>query len=186
MKLRQLSIAAALLLASTFASAHAQIGVYGKFNVVHVPATSATNFVTPGWYYGPSGGVYFNLVHLGPVSLGGDIRADYLFQSPQRYRDVLFGVRVGAKAPILPLRPYAQISAGIGGPSTGGVQNTGRTYSNKFQYWIIGGVDHTILPRIDWRVAEIGYGHMTGVSSGPPVAGVNLFTLSTGVVVRLP
>jgi hypothetical protein len=186
MKLRLLSIAAALLLASSLAVAHAQVGVYGKFNVVHVPITSATNFVTPGWYYGPGGGVYFNLVHLGPVSLGGDIRADYLFQSPQRYRDVLAGVRVGAKAPLLPLRPYAQISAGIGGPSTSGVQNSGRAYNNKFQYWIIGGIDHTVFPHIDWRIAELGYGHMTGISSGTPVAGVNLFTVGTGLVVRIP
>ena len=185
MKLRLLSIAA-LFVAFSFATAHAQVGVYGKFNLVHVPSNSANNFVTPGWYNGPGGGVYFNLVHLGPVSLGGDIRADYLFHSPQRYRDVLFGVRLGAKAPLIPLRPYAQISAGFGGPSTGGVQNSPRVYSNKFQYWIIGGVDHTLFPHIDWRVAELGYGHMTGVSSSPPATGVNLFTLGTGVVVRLP
>jgi hypothetical protein len=186
MKLRLLSIAAALLTAFTCSTAYAQVGVYGKFNLVRVPSSSANNFTTSGWFYGPGGGVYFNVVHLGPVSLGGDIRADYLFQSPQRYRDVLFGVRAGAKAPLLPFRPYAQISAGIGGTSVSGVQNSGRAYSNKLQYWIIGGVDHTILPRIDWRIAEIGYGHMTGVSSSPPATGVNLFTLSTGVVVRLP
>ena len=172
MKRSLLSIASALLLLSAFTTARAQVGVYGKFNLVRVPTTSATNFITPGWYYGPGGGVSFHVVHL--------------FQSPQRYRDVLFGIRVGAKAPLIPLRPYAQISAGIGGPSTSGVQNSGRVYSNKLQYWIIGGVDHTVLPRIDWRIAEIGYGHMTGVSSGPPVAGINLFTLGTGVVVRLP
>ncbi len=172
--------------AATLTSASAQVGICVKLNLVHVPTTSATNFLTPGWYYGPGGGVYFNVIHLGPASLGGDIRADYLYQSPQRYRDVLFGVRLGVKAPLIPLRPYGQISAGIGGPSSGGVLNSGRVYSNKFQYWIIGGVDHAIFPRIDWRIAEIGYGHMTGVSSSPPAAGVNLFTLGTGVVVRLP
>ena len=185
--IRLLSIASALLAASTVAIASAQVGVYGKFTAVHIPTiTNGPNYFFPGWFYGPGGGVYFNLVHLGPISLSGDVRGDYLYQSPQRYRDVLFGVRVGAKAPIIPLRPYVQIAAGIGGPSTGGVQNSSRVYSNKFQYWIIGGVDHTVLPHIDWRIAEIGYGHMTGVSSSPPATGANLFTLSTGAVVRLP
>ena len=185
MKLRLLSIATALLAVSTFATAHAQVGIYGKLDTVHLSSGGNTNFYTPGWMYGPGGGVYFNLVHLGPVSLGGDIRADYLFHSPQRYRDVLFGVRLGAKAPLVPIRPYVQLSAGIGGSSQTGPFGT--SYTNKFQYWLIGGVDHTILPHIDWRVAEIGYGRMKGISSSPaPTTGVNLFTLGTGVVVRLP
>jgi len=184
MKLRLLSIAAALLAASTFSTAHAQIGVYGKFNAVKVSPGPSNLYFSQGWFKGPGGGVYFNLVHLGPLSLGGDVRGDYLYNSPDKYRDVLFGVRVGAKAPLIPIRPYAQFSAGLGSssqPTTGGSK-----YNNKFQYWIIGGVDHTILPHIDWRVAEIGYGHMTGISSGTPVAGSNLFTIGTGVVVRLP
>lgn len=186
MKLRTPSIAAICLFLSTFTAAPAQVGIYGKFNAVHIPTASGTSYFSPGWFYGPGGGVYFDLLHLGPVSLGGDVRADFLFQSPQRYKDVLFGVRVGAKAPLLPLRPYAQVSAGIGGSSHGGLGGNGILYNNKFQYWIIGGVDHNVLPHLDWRVAEVGYGHMTGISSGTPVAGVNLFTIGTGLVVRIP
>lgn len=184
MKLPLLGIATALLAASTFTTARAQVGIYGKFNSVHASSGSGTNYYTPGWFYGPGGGVYFNVVHLGPVALGGDIRADYLFQSPQRYRDALFGVRLAAKAPVIPIRPYAQVSAGIGGTSKTGP--AGRNYTNKFQYWVFGGVDYTVFPHIDWRVVEAGYGHMTGISSSPPATGVNLFTVSTGIVVRFP
>lgn len=186
MKLRLLSIAAALLAASAFTSAPAQVGFYGKFDAIHVSSGASSNYITPGWFKGPGGGIYYDFAHLGPLSLGGDVRADFLFQSPQRYKDVLFGVRLAAKTPVVAIRPYAQVSVGVGGSSHGGLGGNGIVYNNKFQSWIIGGVDYTILPHIDWRVAEAGYGHMTGISSGPPVAGVNMFSIGTGIVVRLP
>jgi len=188
MKLRLLSIAAALLAASTSSTALAQIGIYGKFSGVHLPSSVATSSYASGWFKGPGGGVYFNLVHLGPISLGGDVRGDYLYQSSQHYRDLLLGVRIGAKAPLIPIRPYVQFSAGLGGSSR--LVFNGNTFhtvnTSKFQYWIIGGIDHTVLPHIDWRVVDLGYGHMAGTSGGVSVSGANMFTLGTGVVVRLP
>ena len=184
MKLRLLSIAAALLAASTFTTAHAQVGIYGKFDGVHVSNSATDNIVAKGWFVGGGGGLYFNFLHLGPLALGADARGDFSSQSPHNYRDVLFGVRVAAKAPVIPLRPYAQFSVGLGGPSYSGVGG-GINYNNKFQYWVIGGVDHTIFPHVDWRIAELGYGRMSTVSSTPGPS-INLFSASTGIVVRFP
>jgi hypothetical protein len=186
MRHRALSTIIAFVFASSLTIVHAQIGIYGKFNAVNVSSGASSNYVSPGWFKGVGGGVYYDFAHLGPVSLGADVRGDFLFQSPQRYKDVLFGVRLAAKAPVLPIRPYVQGSVGIGGSSHGGLGGNGLVYNNKFQYWIIGGVDYTIFPHVDWRVGELGYGHMTGISSGTPVSGINLFTIGTGVVLRLP
>jgi hypothetical protein len=100
---------------TTAVSAHAQIGIYGNFNATH---DSLSDGQASFWAYGPNAGIYYDFVHLGPIGLGLDARANYLFGDQYKYRSVLFGVRVAAKTPILPLRPYAQFSVGAGGPST--------------------------------------------------------------------
>jgi hypothetical protein len=175
---------------------HAQLGIYGNFQATHDSLSSGQ---ASFWTYGPNAGVYYNFVHLGPIALGADARANYLFGDQYKYRSALFGVRVAAKAPLLPLRPYAQFSIGAGGPKYNG--NTGQAvptispvppnlfpnnWSTKFQYMVFGGLDTTVAPHIDLRVAEIGYGRMSGVNNGN--SGNNptdsLFTIGSGVVFR--
>jgi hypothetical protein len=183
MNLRQLSIFLSLVVLA--ATARAQVGIYGKFDATHV-STANTNFESTAWYNGAGAGIYYDFFHAGPIGLGADLRGDLLYGNPQKYRDALFGLRLSVKPPVLPIRPYIQGSVGAGGPTHSGLGSVGTIYSNKFQYQILGGVDYALVPHLDWRVAELGYGRMSGISSGAPAPVVTLFSIGSGLVLRFP
>jgi hypothetical protein len=175
-----------LALTAIAASAHAQIGIYGKFDATNLSTGNGDQYETPGWYYGGAAGVYDDFVHLGPIGLGLDLRGNLLAGNQQKYRSALVGLRLAVNPPILPIRPYIQGSVGLGSTSHSGLEGAGTNYSNKFQYLVLGGVDYTIFPHLDWRVAELGYGRMSGISSSGSAPTVNLFTIGSGLVVRFP
>ncbi len=165
------------------AAAHAQIGIYGKLDTLRFNDNANKNTT---WLYGPGVGVYDDFLHFGPLRAGVDLRGDFLYGSDQkRFRSILGGVRVAVKPPILPFKPYIQGSIGAGG-----IKNTSNLtanrYSTKFEYQVTGGVDTTILPRIDWRAIEVGYGRMPGVGSAAGTPNSSMLTISTGIVFRLP
>lgn len=173
---------AALLSLALCTAVHAQIAAYGLFSIPHVANNSAQ---TTTWNYGPTIGIYDDFFHVGPLSLGADLRAGYSHSSTQNYRDVLFGVRVAAKAPVLPIKPYIQGEIGVG--SVGGGKQTGPVapiYSNKATYGVLGGVDLTVFPHIDFRALELGFTSQKGTAYQNP-SNTNVFTLSTGIVIRL-
>jgi hypothetical protein len=179
LKLRWFS---ALLPLALCTAVHAQIAAYGLLSIPHVANNSAQ---TTTWNYGPTVGIYDDFLHLGPLSLGADLRAGFSHNTNQNYRDVLFGVRVAAKAPVLPIKPYIQGEVGVG--SVGGGKQTGLfapSYSNKATYGVLGGVDMTILPHIDFRALELGFTTQKGTAYQNP-SNTNVFTLSTGIVIRL-
>ena len=124
---------ALLLLAfsSLTCAARAQFAVYGNFNATHV---NDNNNSTSIWYYGPGAGAYYDFLHVGPISAGVDLRGNFLFGNNYKYRSALFGVRVAAKPPLIPIKPYAQFSVGTGGAKYTGSTNLPVSYSNKFQY----------------------------------------------------
>ncbi|HZY62666.1 MAG TPA: hypothetical protein VFE38_09080 [Edaphobacter sp.] len=169
---------ALLLFALATSASLAQLAVYGNFDATHF---RDNNSQTANWFYGPNIGAYYNFFHFGPLAAGVDLRGNMLFGSHQRYRSALIGVRVAGNAPVVPLKPYAQFSVGVGGSKYGS-----GSYTNKFQYDVIGGVDYTIFPRIDLRVAEVGYGRMSGVGGGPDTPSSSIVTIGSGIVVRLP
>lgn len=154
---------------------HAQLGVYGKVDY--------TRYSQPGTntsFYGGGVGVYDDFIHAGPIRAGLDLRGDLLTGSGAHYRDLLAGVRVAFKRPVLPVRPYVQGSVGIGGteatgPFAPGIQ---ARYNNKFLTGVFGGIDITILPHLDFRAVELGYGRISGLSA-------NEFTASSGIALRL-
>lgn len=183
MKLRWLTILFALMIDST--CAHAQIGVYGTFNSVDLTATSVgISTQTTNWYTGVGAGVYYNFLPMGPIALGADLRGNLLTGNPQKYRSALFGLRLAVNPPLLPVRPYVQASIGAGGASHSGLNGVGTIYSNKFQYLVAGGLDYTLVPHLDFRVVEVGYGRMTGISSAGTAPASTFFSVSTGLVVR--
>jgi hypothetical protein len=173
---------------ATTVSAQAQVGVYGMFTVDRLsniassplplppnstaPAFARSNSVDP---LGGTGGVYYDFMKLGPVRLGADLRGSILttkrgayinFNGPgARIYSVLGGVRGSFQTPVKSLKPYLQISAGLGRSDYG--LYSGRPassqplpniiYSN-FQYEGLAGLDIKLLPIMDWRVAEFGYG----------------------------
>jgi hypothetical protein len=173
---------------ATTASAHAQLGVYGEFtvdrlsNIASSPQPLPPNSTDPAFKrrdtvdpLGGTGGVYYDFLKLGPVKLGADVRGSILttkrgayvnFNGPgARIYSALGGVRASFQTPVKSLKPYIQISAGLGRsdyglfvyrpPSQAPVPNA--IFSN-FQYEGLAGLDIKLLPIMDWRVAEFGYG----------------------------
>jgi hypothetical protein len=175
-----------LLLASvafaTTLSAQAQVGVYGMFTVdrlsniasspLPAPATTnanaRTNTADP---LGGTGGIYYDFKRLGPVTLGADLRGSILTtkrganvnfnNTGTRIYSVLGGVRAVIHTPIAPLKPYIQGSVGLG-RSDYGLSNTTSNGQvilyNNFEYEGLAGLDIKLLPVLDYRVAEFGYG----------------------------
>jgi hypothetical protein len=181
---------AAVAVASTV-SAHGQVGVYGMFTVDRLsniesspipplatdPATTTVyqriNTADP---LGGTGGIYYDFMKLGPVKLGADVRGSILttkrgaylnFDGPgTRIYSALGGVRASFRTKYAPLKPYIQVSAGLGrsdyGLYTPAAQNglvvNKIVIYNNFEYEGLAGLDIKLLPIMDWRVAEFGYG----------------------------
>ena len=170
------------------ATADAQVGVYGEFTVNRLGGladspeptpnnTSArTNTVDP---LGGTGGVYYDFWKLGPVKIGGDLRGSILTTKRGAYvnfngggariNSVLGGVRAVFHTPFAPLKPYVEGLAGLGksdygllygqgGVGSNGIVGNSTVLQNNFQYQALVGLDIKILPILDYRVAELGYG----------------------------
>ena len=188
MMLRKAVLLLAAVAVATAVSSQAQVGVYGMFTVDRLsriassplppppnssdPAFARSDTVDP---IGGTGGVYYDFMKLGPVKLGADVRGSILttkrgayinFNGPGAHiYSVLGGVRGSFQTPVKSLKPYLQISVGLGRSDYG--LYTGRPAStqplpniiyNNFQYEGLAGLDIKLLPVLDWRVAEFGYG----------------------------
>jgi len=160
-------------------AACAQTAIYGEFTAAKVDSAN-----TP-WMYGPTIGLYHDSGH-GLLATGLDVRGTFAGRgdtngsnSSQTLDTLMGGVRLAVTPRVLPIKPYGEVLGGLGHLKTG--RGSARTSSTKFAYQFIGGVDFTILPRVDWRVVEFSYGRLAGLgdSFAPK-------TLSTGIVFRLP
>lgn len=172
---------AAVAVASTV-SAQAQVGVYGMFTVdrlsniasspLPAPPTNGPNArLNTADPLGGTGGIYYDFMKLGPVKLGVDARGSILTTkrganasfngNGTRIYSALGGIRASFRTKYAPLKPYIQVSAGLG-RSDYGLSNTTATGQgiiyNNFQYEGLAGLDIKLLPIMDWRVAELGYG----------------------------
>jgi hypothetical protein len=181
MSFRKAVFLVAALAVATTASAHAQFGAYGMFtvdrlsNIASSPLPQSTdttavrsNSVDP---LGGTGGVYYDFMKLGPVRLGLDVRGSLLhtkrgayvnFNGPgARVYSALGGVRAVFHTPFVPLKPYIQGSVGLGRSDYGLYNSVGSSpngiYSN-FEYEGLAGLDIKLLPIMDYRVVELGYG----------------------------
>lgn len=188
MSFRKAVLFLAALAVATTVSAHAQFGAYGMFTVDRLsdiassplplppnstgPAFTRANTVDP---LGGTGGVYYNFKKAGIVTLGGDVRGSILttkrgayenFNGPgARIYSVLGGVRAEFHPPLKVLKPYVQGSVGLGRSDYGLYSNQSQStaplpnkiYSN-FEYEGLAGLDIKLLPIMDYRVAEFGYG----------------------------
>jgi hypothetical protein len=196
-----LSLAAAIAIAPSVA--HAQVGVYGTVTVNRLTglqssplASGAVNdSVDP---VGGGGGIYYDFKTLGPVRLGADLRGTitdskqgaYTFSrsTGTRIYSTLGGIRGSFHTPWVPVKPYVQISAGLGrsdyGLSTFDPTTGKPTIHNNFQFEGFAGVDLKLLPYMDFRVVELGYGALT--SFGTDGHTYPIGSLSSGVVFHLP
>jgi hypothetical protein len=163
-----LAVLFALVFVSSVACrAGAQIAVYAGFSGGPVSGTGAT-----GSAFGPMLGIYAQSGRY--ISLGGDLRGSFLTRNGFDYFTGAAGPRIAFRAPVLPLRPYVEGLVGVASFNDG----NGSSSSTKLNYQVLGGVDFTILPHIDWRVIEFDY---SAVSGNP----VNAKIFSTGIVLRL-
>jgi len=175
--------------------ASAQVGVYGMFDATRISSLTGTPSVITGKTLNstsPVGGilgVYYDFRNVGPIRIGVDLRgsliqtkrgadADFL-GAGTHINSVLGGVRLSFHTPIkvLQLKPYLQASAGLGRSDFG----VGQNQSNGFEYHGFAGVDIKLLPILDFRAVELGYGGLDGNGHNYPLASV-----STGFVVHFP
>ena len=154
--------------------ARAQLAVYGSF--------SASDFKLPhvGWQYGTTFGAYYDRWSIPFFAYGLDARGTVVGSGNTHIYSGLVGPQIRFKPHILPFMPYVEAVVGAGNVQTG--QGSTQNDITKFEYQFLGGVDWTILPRIDWRVAEFSYGSFSGLGR----SSLNPNTLSTGIVFRLP
>jgi hypothetical protein len=144
-------------------TARAQIGVYAGFSGAHLNSTTV---------FGPLVGVYAQRGAL--LMLGGDVRGSFLNRNGQQFNTGAIGPRLALHPVGLPIKPYIEALVGIASYNTGNSSNA--THLN---YQILGGIDATLLPRLDWRVIEFDYSALAGSS-------LNATILTTGIVFRLP
>ena len=163
------------------AAAHAQVGIYGTVIASHVNNPSTSQSISFGgtntsyWSTGAGVGIYYDAYHLGPVSLGLDLRGS----RADKVKTGLGGVRVALHPPILPLKPY--VEGLVGGTSASNIYSASST---NFVYEIVGGVDYTIIPHIDFRLVEIGGGKIsTGITTASTPRS-SLLTVSSGIAVH--
>jgi hypothetical protein len=151
----------------------AQTGVYAMFD--------ASNYDLPNinWQYGPTVGAYHDIISPPFLGIGVDLRASFLGSGSSKIYSGLLGPRIELRPHVLPIKPYIEALGGAGDVNVGeGFANTSDT---AFEYQLVVGVDVTILPRIDWRLAEFSY---TGFANMDQTFYPK--TISTGLVLRLP
>ena len=132
--------------------------------------------------YGGTLGVFYDFRSFGPVTLGADVRATFLntnkaayaYQASSgfmRHDAFLGGARATFRTPYKVLRPYVQISAGLGrtdatDPPLPLALPPGKlNYKNFTQVQAFAGLDLALWNNVDFRPIEFGYGEMFGSSS---------------------
>lgn len=194
MKLRYLATVVALAL--TTVALHAQVGLY--FNPIAIRVSNSVADTGPyaflgqapstsNVFYGYNLGGYYDFLHSGKIDTGFDVRFSDLHANNAMLRNFLVGLRVSGKPFSRPFRPY--LEATIGDGSSKAPNST--LHISKIDYAFFGGVDYRLAQHVEWRVAEIGYGALTTVSSATVGAGgtaaipqSKLVNFSTGLVFR--
>ncbi len=155
-------------------SLHAQLGLYGSFTAAKLNVLDNSDFI-----YGGTFGAYLTSGRAAIFSAGLDLRGSFASGGGTAFNSGSIGPRIALNLHVLPIHPYVEATAGVGNATFAGPQGNNLT---KFEYQFLGGLDFTILPRIDWRIAEFSYGGLSGLNS-------NSFhpkSFSTGLVLRLP
>jgi hypothetical protein len=181
MNFRKIFFLGVLIGLGCVSAAQAQLGVYGMVSAERVKDIKcldpqnicATNdgTVRP---YGGTIGAYYDLRSYGPVRLGVDARTTFLDSNKSAYAylggvdivrhySVLGGLKATFNTPFKVLRPYAQISAGLG--RTNAITPPPVFYQNFTQVQGFIGLDLALFPGVDFRAIELGDGEMFGSSS---------------------
>jgi hypothetical protein len=168
-RLSALLCVALFVLLTAFSTAHAQLlSVYGDINGVHATNVQVSSDGTTkgGWASSYGGGVTANFLSLPMVRLGVDARG-IVGAGANHTSMAEISLRLGFEPPVLHVKPFVQVGAGYAAPSVQVLSGVTTTYTGK--YVTVGGhagVDRRILPRIDWRVVDVGFAHGYKTGSG--------------------
>jgi len=172
LRIKVWGVAAAMLACVGMATgvARAQDGVYAMFSGATLNNTTAPT------QYGTTVGAFLENRSLKLVSAGVDFRGSFVSGTGNTsVQTGLAGLRIAIHPQVLPIVPYGELLIGISHYALG----TGLAANTDFATAAVVGVDHALVPRVDWRVLEISYGRVNANTPFNPV------TYSTGLVVRL-
>lgn len=192
MKLRWMLPALGLCLLT--ASARAQVGIYLNPIVTHVSLSPADTgpfaFLGPGEtsrnFGGVSLGGYYDFAHASRLGLGVDVRDELQHGNSALLNNFLVGARLFAKASSSRFEPYLELAGGAG--TTHSHLNPARVTSGTFKVYV--GADYKLGRYVDWRIAEVGYGSLSTVSSArfggtTPISSAQLLSVSAGLVFHI-
>ena len=154
-----------LALITTALQAQAKLAVYGTFG------GEKSGLPNQGWTTAGTLGLYIGVAKLGPLYLSADARADL----SNNINSGLIGPRLALRLPAVPFKPYAEVF--IGGSSYSKTP-AGLKDPSQFASRAVFGIDTTIFPHLDWRIADFSYGLNNSAN------GDHAMTLSTGLVIR--
>lgn len=169
-----------LLVLAALVSAFFVSGKSSHAQAVYVEGTASRLGGSAGdtWLYGPTVGVYFDHGGVLPVHIGWDARGQFLTQGSTHVKNFMIGPRLSFVPHVVPFKIFGQAEIGI----TNLQQDSSVTVKvdhTDFGYQLDGGLETTVLPRIDWRVIEIGYQNLSnGANTYHPV------NFSTGLALR--
>jgi hypothetical protein len=160
-----------LLLLIVIAVVTLNLHAQARFAIYGTVGTEKSGLPNDGWRLAETFGFYYGLYHAGPFDLSADARGDL----SSDIHSGLVGPRLAAKLPVVPLKPYGEFLFGVSAFSK---TAAGLKDANDFAYRYVVGLDSTILPHLDWRVADFSYGINNSAN------GDHAKTLSSGLVIR--
>jgi hypothetical protein len=181
MSFRKIFLMGVLIGLGCVSAAQAQLAVYGTVSAERLKGincadpqhicASTDGTVRP---YGGTIGTYYDFRSFGPVSLGADLRGVFLNSNKSAYSyqggpdlirhySFLGGARATFKTPFKVLRPYVQVSAGLG--RTNSTVPPPNFYQNFTQVQGFAGLDIALFDNVDFRAIELGAGELFGPSS---------------------
>jgi hypothetical protein len=161
-------------------AAHAQFGAYGTITGERLTGFTCSDpqgtcsasggVVRP---YGSMFGGYYDFRSMGPMLLGVDVRGAVLNSNKSattyassvdlvRQYSVLGGLRGEFKTPFRILHPYGEVAVGYMRSNAAGTNFNDYAYSGYTQVEGFAGLDVTLLPVMDIRAIELGFGGAFG------------------------
>jgi len=154
------------MLSCATATLHAQ----ARFAIYGTGGGEKSGLPNDDWHGAGTFGFYYGIAHAAIFDISVDARGDL----SSNIKSGFLGPRVAVKLPAIPIKPYGEFIFGV---STYSVP-AGLPNPNDFAYRYVFGLDTTILPNIDWRVADFSYAINNSAN------GTNAKTLSSGLVFR--
>jgi hypothetical protein len=163
-----------LALVVAFSSvARAQLAGYVLFSGAN------TGLANANWEVGPTIGLYGEHSAGGLLGLGVDLRGVILAKNGDKLDSGLVGPRLSFHPKLLRISPYTEFLFGMGHTFVPAQGSAAQIEVTKFEYSLLGGVDYTLVPRLDWRVIEFSYGGFSAFTGS-----YHPKMLSSGLVLR--